>query len=239
MQQYVDLRQEAMDKLKGENEALMQRLFEVEARLGARGPAAGGSGVGDGDGMDVEETMLVGSGSAGAELVPRKSWETEKEMRQKLEEELKQREKRILRLKEVRSLISVSFYLHFELTFYFDADLPVEEHRVQGLRYFDIRRQACVLSERKRAGDKHVRSQRDLRVPAPRLLENFLWYATAFFDVLSGLRADEVPSLRYRQPAARSPGRAQSRGRDGSHGILARVRAMYAGIHGGDDSAVL
>lgn len=109
MQQYVDLRQEAMDKLKGENEALMQRLFEVEARLGARGPAAGGSGVGDGDGMDVEETMLVGSGSAGAELVPRKSWETEKEMRQKLEEELKQREKRILRLKEIFQSKSTEF----------------------------------------------------------------------------------------------------------------------------------
>jgi mitotic spindle assembly checkpoint protein MAD1 len=79
-QQWVDLRQAAMDRLKGENEALMRRLKELEE-----------SGV-----------MGGGDGKGGEELVPRESWELVNKERSELEDVVKQKEKRLLRLQQVR-----------------------------------------------------------------------------------------------------------------------------------------
>lgn len=74
-----------MDRLKGENEALLKRL------------------------KDLEEGGAVGGGSSQKEdLVPRESWEVANQAKEELEEELKQKEKRLLRLKQVRYSLPVS-----------------------------------------------------------------------------------------------------------------------------------
>ncbi|RDB18933.1 Spindle assembly checkpoint component mad1 [Hypsizygus marmoreus] len=78
-QQWVDLRQAAMDRLKGENEALMKRLKELE-----QSGASASSGTGSGE-----------------ELVPRESWELVNREKTELEDVVKQKEKRLLRLKQV------------------------------------------------------------------------------------------------------------------------------------------
>lgn len=68
-----------MDRLKSENEALLKRLKELEDS---------GTVVSDGSGTKEE-------------LVPRESWEVVNREKMELEEELKQKEKRLLRLKQV------------------------------------------------------------------------------------------------------------------------------------------
>ena len=78
-QQWEDLSKAAMDHLKGENEALLKRL------------------------KDLEESGAVGGAGAKEELVPRESWEVAVQAKEELEEELKQKEKRLLRLKQVRA----------------------------------------------------------------------------------------------------------------------------------------
>jgi mitotic spindle assembly checkpoint protein MAD1 len=87
-QQWVDLRQAVMDRLKGENEALMKRLRELE-ESGAR---AGG--------MEGE-----GEGESKGELVPRESWELVNKEKTELEEVVRQKEKRLLRLQQVRKIL--------------------------------------------------------------------------------------------------------------------------------------
>lgn len=72
-----------MDRLKSENEALIKRLRELES-----------SGV-------------VGTQAGGEELVPRESWEVLQKEKEELEEVVKQKEKRLLRLQQV--WLSVSF----------------------------------------------------------------------------------------------------------------------------------
>ena len=79
-QKWFDLRQAAMDRLKGENEALMKRLGELEK-----------SGT-EGNHIDDETN---------AELVPRESWELVNREKQELEDTIKQKEKRLLRLQQV------------------------------------------------------------------------------------------------------------------------------------------
>jgi len=83
-QQWFDLRQAAMDRLKGENEALMKRLKELEDG-GARAA------------MDQDETKVE-------ELVPRESWDLVNREKADLEEVLKQKEKRLLRLQQVNNV---------------------------------------------------------------------------------------------------------------------------------------
>lgn len=78
-QHWVDLSQAAMDRLKGENEALLKRLKELSE-----------SGVVSGENSIQSE-----------ELVPRESWEVVHKEKLELEDELKQKEKRLLRLKQV------------------------------------------------------------------------------------------------------------------------------------------
>lgn len=88
-QQWVDLRQAAMDRLKGENEALMNRLKELEDS-GARG----------------------NSNEGGAELVPRESWELVNKEKMDLEEVVQQKEKRLLRLQQVCSFPAHPLAVH-------------------------------------------------------------------------------------------------------------------------------
>jgi mitotic spindle assembly checkpoint protein MAD1 len=84
-QEWSDLRQAVMDRLKGENEALIKRLKELE-----EGGHRAGEGVGD-------------------DLVPRQSWEVVNKEKTELEEVVKQKEKRLLRLQQVRlSFFSLS-----------------------------------------------------------------------------------------------------------------------------------
>lgn len=83
-QQWTDLRQSAMDRLKSENAALIKRLKDLE-----------GSGA-----MARPETSAA---SQAAELVPRESWEALEKEKKELEEVVKQKEKRLLRLQQVRA----------------------------------------------------------------------------------------------------------------------------------------
>jgi mitotic spindle assembly checkpoint protein MAD1 len=78
-QAWADARQEVLDRLKAENDALLARLRAME-ESGVRG----------------------GEGNAGAEVVPRESWDAVNEEKKELEGQLKQREKRLQRLQEVR-----------------------------------------------------------------------------------------------------------------------------------------
>ncbi|KAI0324181.1 MAD-domain-containing protein [Cubamyces sp. BRFM 1775] len=86
-QQWEDLSRAAMDRLKGENEALLKRLKDLE-ESGARGS---------------------GENAGGEELVPRESYEVVVKEKAKLEEELKHREKRLLRLQQVFHAKSAEF----------------------------------------------------------------------------------------------------------------------------------
>lgn len=70
-----------MDRLKGENEALIKRLKELEESGHRTGNAP--SGQVDGD------------------LVPRESWEVVSKEKSELEEVVRQKEKRLLRLQQV------------------------------------------------------------------------------------------------------------------------------------------
>ncbi len=83
-QQWADLSQAAMDRVEGENEALLNRLKELE------------------------ESGIVGGNTNGqGELVPRESLEVAQQERDKLEDDLKQKEKRLLRLKQVGPSLAV------------------------------------------------------------------------------------------------------------------------------------
>lgn len=71
-QQWSDLRQSVMDRLKSENEALIKRLKDCGSAQ-----------------------------SGGEDLVPRESWEVLQKEKEELEEVVKQKEKRLLRLQQV------------------------------------------------------------------------------------------------------------------------------------------
>lgn len=94
VQQWTDLRQSVMDRLKSENEALIKRLHDLENS---------GAVVADGQGPRDE-------------LVPRESWEVLDKEKKELEELVKQKEKRLLRLQQVRRPCHVSLGLSWRLT---------------------------------------------------------------------------------------------------------------------------
>jgi hypothetical protein len=83
-QEWFDARKEVMERLKGENEALMKRLRELEEAGVKTQQNQGGSDEGSTEGM-----------------VPRQSWELVCQEKEELETEVKQKEKRLKRLKEV------------------------------------------------------------------------------------------------------------------------------------------
>ena len=90
-QEWFDLRQAAMDRLKGENQALMKRLKELE-ESGAKSTHM------DDDGRNTE-------------LVPRESWELVNREKKELEDTVKQKEKRLLRLQQVFQQNRTTLYL--------------------------------------------------------------------------------------------------------------------------------
>ncbi|KZT00090.1 MAD-domain-containing protein [Laetiporus sulphureus 93-53] len=85
-QQWEDLSKAAMDRLKGENEALLNRLKELE-----------------------ESGVKGGAAVSGQDLVPRESWEVLSKEKAELQDQLKQKEKRLLRLQQVFSAKSAEF----------------------------------------------------------------------------------------------------------------------------------
>lgn len=85
---WADTRQAVLDRLRGENEALLARLAELEEA-----------------GVKVEDGGAKADG--GEMMVPRESWELVTKEKNELEEVVKQKEKRLLRLQQVCLLVIV------------------------------------------------------------------------------------------------------------------------------------
>ncbi|KZS88490.1 hypothetical protein SISNIDRAFT_531442 [Sistotremastrum niveocremeum HHB9708] len=134
MSEWEGLRRGVVEGLKKENEALLKRIGELESELG--------EGTGR---MDVEgETglftsrestgVIAGRGAGvggGGGMVPRESWERMERERDALEEVVRQRDKRLLRLQEVFKAKSqefreaISSILGFKLAFYPNGQVRV------------------------------------------------------------------------------------------------------------------
>lgn len=89
-----------LERLKGENQALLKRLAEVEEALK------------EVDLVKIQGEVASSSGEAGSTLVPRESLDLVVKEKEELEDALKQKEKRLLRLQQV---ISPSYRLVFSL----------------------------------------------------------------------------------------------------------------------------
>ena len=136
-QQEVDLRQATLDRLKGENEALLKKLAEL------------GSGGCDTDALSVG-------------FVPKESWEVMKMEKAELTSALEHKEKRIKRLQEVPPL---NLTLHIRsLTAL--IDLCEKERRVPRSGLLNPRVQARLQSEWHRPDDVSIRPERRIRVQA-------------------------------------------------------------------------
>ncbi|KIK95534.1 hypothetical protein PAXRUDRAFT_826920 [Paxillus rubicundulus Ve08.2h10] len=111
-QQWSDLRQSVMDRLKNENEALIRRLKELD------------------NSSAIANTQAPGA-FRGEELVPRESWEVLHQEKEELEEVVKQKEKRLLRLQQVFTAKSAEFreaiasILGLKLAFYPNGQVRV------------------------------------------------------------------------------------------------------------------
>ncbi len=120
---WADTREEVLSRLRGENDALLKHLEEVEVRLGdgngdvSMAPVSGQSGL-NGD----KGTMKT---------VPRESWESLRQEKLDLDESLKQKEKRLLRLQQVFTAKSSEFreaiasILGLKLAFYPNGQVRV------------------------------------------------------------------------------------------------------------------
>ncbi|KAG5645277.1 hypothetical protein DXG03_006579 [Asterophora parasitica] len=95
--QWVELRQAALDRLRNENEALMRRLKEVEEARGAN--SVSGSVA----------SQPSQAPAAEGDLVPRASWDLLSREKSELEELLRQKDKRLMRLKEVYNAKGAEF----------------------------------------------------------------------------------------------------------------------------------
>ncbi|KAJ7590642.1 MAD-domain-containing protein [Mycena floridula] len=91
-QQWFDLRQAAMDRLREENTALLVRLKELED-----------------NGASSSLQRNASSSPNDEQLVPRASWELVNEEKLELEDALKQKEKRLLRLQQIFQSKSAEF----------------------------------------------------------------------------------------------------------------------------------
>ncbi|KAG6875371.1 hypothetical protein C0992_004072 [Termitomyces sp. T32_za158] len=114
---WAEMRQAALDRLKSENEALLNRLRELGANSSPV-PGSGSSGsesaAGDEQAASSKEqeglnTKTQTSSGETADLVPRASWELVNREKIELEEVVKQKEKRLLRLKEVYNAKGAEF----------------------------------------------------------------------------------------------------------------------------------
>lgn len=124
-QEWFDLRQKTMDKLKEENEALMKRLRDVEERLKdqpSRAAAAPNS--------SLDQNPNSGSDSD-ASLVPRASYDLMQSQHTALLSQIEQKEKRLLRLQQVFTSKSQEFreaiasVLGLKLAFYPNGQVRV------------------------------------------------------------------------------------------------------------------
>lgn len=110
-QEWADLRQAALDRLKEENAALLQHLSTLSSSSTSN-PS-----------IDKTEDTV--------ELVPRASWLAVCEQKAQLEEELRQKEKRMLRLRQVFTAKSAEFretlsaILGVKLAFYDNGQVRV------------------------------------------------------------------------------------------------------------------
>ncbi|KAH0580227.1 hypothetical protein H2248_001746 [Termitomyces sp. 'cryptogamus'] len=104
---WAEMRQAALDRLKSENEALLKRLRELGASSRPSGPAADG-GQASSDEQEDLKTEDQTSGNTD-DLVPRASWELVNQEKMELEEVVRQKEKRLLRLKEVYNAKGAEF----------------------------------------------------------------------------------------------------------------------------------
>ena len=96
-QDWVDLRQAALDRLKEENATLLQRLSTLETSSApcAPAPTAG-----------VDNATGIGTTTTTTELVPCASWAAMCEEKAQLE---RQKEKRLLRLRQVFAAKTAEF----------------------------------------------------------------------------------------------------------------------------------
>ncbi|KAG6867845.1 hypothetical protein C0993_010334 [Termitomyces sp. T159_Od127] len=99
---WAEMRQAALDRLKSENEALLNRLRE----LGAQSSSVSRPMSSKEQEGSQTETRAPGET---ADLVPRASWELVNREKVELEEVVKQKEKRLLRLKEVYNAKGAEF----------------------------------------------------------------------------------------------------------------------------------
>ncbi|PFH49876.1 hypothetical protein AMATHDRAFT_75943 [Amanita thiersii Skay4041] len=100
-EQWFALRQEAMDLLRGENEALLRRLGELEDK-------AKQAGMESGDAQN-QRPISGGEPAVGPDLVPKESFELVMKEKQELDDTVKQKEKRLLRLQQVFTSKSAEF----------------------------------------------------------------------------------------------------------------------------------
>ena len=94
-QDWADLRQAVLDRLKEENAMLLQRLSALEASSTHSVPPA--------------TDTAANRSSTTTELVPRASWEAICQEQAQLEDELRQKGKRMLRLRQVFSAKTAEF----------------------------------------------------------------------------------------------------------------------------------
>ena len=109
-QNWADLRQAALDRLKTENDALLQRLSALD---------------------QSNSSSTTTNAAGGEQLVPRASWAAVCEEKTQLEAELKQRDKRMLRLRQVFAAKTAEFrealsaILGVKLAFYDNGQIRV------------------------------------------------------------------------------------------------------------------
>ena len=120
-QNWTDLRQAALDRLKTENGALLQRLSALEQHSESSTTAAANNNNNNNNNNNKE----------GEQLVPRASWAAVCEEKAQLEAELKQRDKRMLRLRQVFAAKTAEFrealsaILGVKLAFYDNGQVRV------------------------------------------------------------------------------------------------------------------
>jgi mitotic spindle assembly checkpoint protein MAD1 len=121
-QEWADLRQAALDRLKEENAALLQRLSTL---------SSSSSSSSSHPNPNPTTNTTSKTGEEEEELVPRASWTAICEQKRQLEDELRQKEKRMLRLRQVFTAKTAEFrealsaILGVKLAFYDNGQIRV------------------------------------------------------------------------------------------------------------------
>lgn len=161
---WAEMRQAALDRLKSENEALLKRLRELGANSSSVPESGSGSESVAYDGQAASskeqessqmETQVLGET---ADLVPRASWELVHREKMELEEVVRQKEKRLLRLKEVNShLSSVILPIPFLIcTICTHTGLQRQRCRIPRRHRLNSRRQAILPPKRRSPRNVHI-----------------------------------------------------------------------------------